>query len=52
MALHPDAVAQEGSAAEGAGGIDGYDADALVLGAEVAGELVDDGALAGAGRAR
>jgi hypothetical protein len=44
-----DAIAKEGSAGEGAGRVDGEDADGSVLSAEGAGEAVNEGAFAGAG---
>src|SRR5579864_8705635 len=51
MGLHADAIAQDGAAGVRAGGIDGDDADGALLLAVLAGELVDQRALAGAGSA-
>ena len=49
VALHPDAVAQQRAAAEGAGGVNGDDAHPFFLAAQQAGQLVNDGAFARAG---
>src|SRR5215471_20047878 len=51
VTLHADAIAENGPSCVRAGGIDRYDADALVLFAVVRGEAIDEGALAGAGSA-
>ncbi len=51
VVLHADAVAEDGAAGVRAGGIDGDDADGLILLAIVLGQLVDQRALASAGRA-
>ena len=51
MRLHADAIAEDGAAAEWAGGIDGDDADGLVLLAIGVRDLIDQRALARAGRA-
>ena len=48
--LHADAVAQNGAAADAAGGVDCEDRDRLVLTTEYRSEGVDQGAFAGAGR--
>ena len=42
VALHPNAVAQDCSSGKRAGGIDGNDADSLLLGAIVAGQPIDE----------
>jgi hypothetical protein len=47
---HADAIAEQGAAAERAAGIDGDDAYEPLLAAKGFGQLVDQGALAGAGR--
>ena len=49
--LETNAIAEDGAAGEGAGGVDGDDADGFAGIAKSAGEAVDEGALAGAGRA-
>ena len=51
MLLHADAVAEDGAVGERAGGVDGDDADGAGLAAEVSGDLIDEGAFAGTGRA-
>ncbi len=51
MALHADAITQQGAAGERAGGIDGEDGDAVPALAAEPGEAVHQRALAGAGRA-
>jgi hypothetical protein len=48
---HADAIAQDGSASEGAGGIDGDDTHGHLLGTISAREPVDQRALTGAGGA-
>ena len=50
MLLHADAVAQNGAAGEGAGGVHGDNADGLALLAGVRRQPVSEGALAGARR--
>lgn len=49
--LKADTVAEDGAAGEGTGGIDGDDADGFAGRAIVGGEAIDEGALAGSGRA-
>ena len=51
MALHADAIAENGAAGVRAGGIDGDDSDFLAGFAIVSGEAVDERAFAGAGSA-
>ena len=51
MPLHTDAIAQNCAPGIGAGGIDGNDADLLLLGAVMRGQPIHQGAFAGARRA-
>jgi hypothetical protein len=49
VALHADAIAEDGAARERRGRIDAHDTDALAGGTIVRDQRVDDGGLAGAG---